>query len=274
MLSAPDGSLYQAVNKTEFDFMVHVGDLKAGAWACSDELLQANFDLINGVSAKPLIYTPGDNDWTDCDRPFLFPSYDELERLDYVREHFANQTQPLPGFKRQPGFPENQYWQQADVAFITLHVTGTNNGRSQILRSDPQQALALVEQRDKANIQWLKAGLTKDLKAAVVFMQADLFQTLQQTASCSAEEQQNCDGFKTYRESLSQLAKQLSYPLMLVHGDTGDFCLSQRQSGLWRLNAPGDFKVLDIAQVKVKPNAKVPFEVKALLSDQHVPVCN
>lgn len=273
MLTGPDGSLFQAVHKEPHDFLVHVGDLKAGAWACRDSLLQGNYKLLDELSPVPLVYTPGDNDWTDCDRPFLFPSFDELERLDYVRQHFASHNIELAGYKRQPDFPENQSWQQDGVGFVTLHVTGTNNGRRQILQSDKPQALALVEQRDKANVQWLKAALTPDLKAAVVFMQADLYQSQSAYAACNSQNQQECDGFKLYRETLSQLAEQLPYPLMLVHGDTGEYCFSQRQSGLWRLNAPGDFRVLDIASVTVTPELDIKFQIKGLLSGQPAPNC-
>ena len=35
----------------------------------------------------PLLYTPGDNEWTDCHRPAA-GTYNPLERLDAVREAF------------------------------------------------------------------------------------------------------------------------------------------------------------------------------------------
>ena len=79
------------------------------------------------------VYTPGDNDWTDCDRFNLSALYDELERLNYLRQLFFHQdahqlTRDIPGLIRQEGFIENALWKIDPVVFATLHIPGTNNG--------------------------------------------------------------------------------------------------------------------------------------------------
>src|SRR5258708_14272110 len=60
--------LIEQMNAAPLAFVVHVGDFKAGAHSpCSDALFakrRAQFDS----SRHPLVYTPGDNEWTDCRR--------------------------------------------------------------------------------------------------------------------------------------------------------------------------------------------------------------
>ena len=65
-------------------FVIHVGDIKSGDSDCSDNALKDILDAFQ-TSAHPLIYVPGDNDWTDCHRKSNV-SHDPLERLDRLRE--------------------------------------------------------------------------------------------------------------------------------------------------------------------------------------------
>ncbi|WP_462157523.1 hypothetical protein [Pseudoalteromonas sp. GB56] len=276
LLSAPDGQLYQAVQQTPHLFIAHVGDMKSGATPCTDELLQRSFTMINALTEQPFVYTPGDNDWTDCDRQTLTPTFDELERLAFVRSQFATSQLPLTNFSRQSEQPENQAWRIGDVQYVTLHVVGTNNGRAQVFSSDTQVALASTQQRDALNKLWLakhttpavtQAGsATSAAKAVVVFIQADIYQHNDYGPACSEQQQTHCDGLNQYQVLFDDLAKSSNAPVLLVHGDTAEFCFSQRESGLWHLNAPGDFRILDIAQVTVDTQSDDVFALTTLLS--------
>ena len=46
---------------------IHVGDTKSGLDVCSDQRLLDQRDFMNSF-ASAVIYTPGDNEWTDCHR--------------------------------------------------------------------------------------------------------------------------------------------------------------------------------------------------------------
>jgi hypothetical protein len=64
----------------------HLGDIKSGSSLCTDEyfaMIRTQFDRFT----DPLVYTPGDNEWTDCHRPNN-GSYNPLERLAKVRQVF------------------------------------------------------------------------------------------------------------------------------------------------------------------------------------------
>jgi hypothetical protein len=48
-------------------FVAHDGDIKNGSTLCSDEMFYNRLERFNQI-VHPLIYIPGDNEWTDCHR--------------------------------------------------------------------------------------------------------------------------------------------------------------------------------------------------------------
>ena len=49
----------------DVELVAHLGDIKSGSTLCNDEyfaFVRSQFDRF----ADPLVYTPGDNEWTDC----------------------------------------------------------------------------------------------------------------------------------------------------------------------------------------------------------------
>jgi len=68
-------NLIADMNSQELAFTVHDGDLKAGKGipgsvtptTCSDDLYQYALDHYFSQLRAPAAFTPGDNDWTDCD---------------------------------------------------------------------------------------------------------------------------------------------------------------------------------------------------------------
>src|SRR5438552_812055 len=76
------------LNRTPLAFVVHVGDLGSPrAGSCTDELWARRLAQFR-ASANPLIYTPGDNEWTDCHAQQGVPGGDPLERLAKLRSLF------------------------------------------------------------------------------------------------------------------------------------------------------------------------------------------
>ena len=87
-------NLIADMNRQNLAFTVQDGDLKAGngttgsvtPTTCSDALYVQALGFFNALRA-PAMLTPGDNDWTDCDRP-ANGGYLSLERLDHERQVF------------------------------------------------------------------------------------------------------------------------------------------------------------------------------------------
>lgn len=122
------------VDKADVAFVLHVGDL---FWRpCSDEHMQQRLAELNAVT-HPVIYTPGDNEWTDCHERTT-GGYAPLERLATLRRVFFAQpgvslgAAPLP-LETQASdtafaeFAENHRWRKGGFVFATVHVVGSRN---------------------------------------------------------------------------------------------------------------------------------------------------
>ena len=286
MLSAPYGEIYTAIRKTNPPALIHLGDFKSGSSTCSNQLFEERYTQISQLNPHKVIYTPGDNDWTDCDRLGQFPRFDELERLSFLRQLFYHDdkhqlTRGIPGLTRQTGFIENAMWQIANIQFATLHVPGTNNGRKEIYRSDINQALDEADLRDQSNEQWLNQLFESahDAHAVVIAFQADIYYTGMTKPACSLTNRTDCDGYKQLRDLIAKHARTYKKPILVIHGDTSAYCLQQPYTSipnLWRLNAAGDYKILDANQITVDPeNYDAPFQIIGLIDQQEPPeICD
>ena len=135
-------SLVADMNRDQLAFTVHDGDIKAGGERCDDPIYTEFERSLNALEA-PAMYTPGDNEWTDCDRPGNGP-YSSRERLDHIR---ANLFDTSSSFGRrsigldvqQAPYLENRRWQVGRVTYATLHVVGSDNNRSGDVAPDPAE---------------------------------------------------------------------------------------------------------------------------------------
>jgi len=164
----------------------HLGDIKSGSSLCSDSYfaqIRAQFDTF----VDPLVYTVGDNEWTDCHR-VNNGAYNPLERLAKVRSVFF----PRSGYtlgrhsarvtsQASQGFPENVRYTRGDVGFAALHIVGSNNGLSPWTDNiDPtEQQSAEVRTRTAAVIKSIrdtfKQARDKHHRSVVLLTQADMF---------------------------------------------------------------------------------------------------
>jgi hypothetical protein len=87
-------------------FVVHVGDLSSPRYGCTDELQARRLAQFNELP-HPLIYTPGDNEWTDCHEEQNVKGFDPLERLAKLRTVFFQGEQSL-GKRTMPLLRQSQ----------------------------------------------------------------------------------------------------------------------------------------------------------------------
>lgn len=205
--------LIAAINREPLAFVVHVGDFKSGAALCNNHVYQQRLDWFNQFT-HPLIYTFGDNEWTDCHR-FTAGGYDPLERLQLLRRWFASGTQSLGQRKlrlRRQGavYPENVRWEIGRMVFATLHVVGSNNNLGRNARMDSE-----FHARDRANILWLEAAFrrAREIHAGglVLFMQANLWPTAPAGQP---------SGYARFRQALYAQVQAATFPVLLAHGDS------------------------------------------------------
>lgn len=270
-------TIIPAMHRSALPFVIHLGDFKGGGIACTDELMKERRDQIYSMHPDRVFYTPGDNDWTDCDRDVPGGRFSELERLTLLRELFYKNPPVLPAawfFSQQTRYPENMRWTYGNVVFSTLHIVGTNNGRNQILLDDVDLALARVDARDRANISWMQQAFDmarqRDAAAVVFAIQADVTQ-YSRREECTHELRQDCNGFAAFNRNLRQLAAEFGRPVLLMHGDTRPFCLDTEfgqadAPNLWRFDSSGDYAYIDAIKVTFDPRSPTtPFTFTSLV---------
>lgn len=285
-LEQPDGAIAKAIRALDPPLLIHIGDFKKGRLKCSDELFQDHYRQIARLNPHRTVYTPGDNDWTDCDRFTLSGSHDEIERLHYLRHLFFHQdryqlSSQIDHLIRQSDLIENALWTIDRIAFATLHIPGTNNGRKELPPGNEQVALDEADHRDHSNEKWLQLLFTKaePAQAVVIAFHADIFEFDFSKPVCSSDNRTNCDGYRRIRDLLKRHVTLFRKPVLVIHGDTPAYCLHQPYHdipNLWRLNAPGDYKYPDASEVTFDANnSDIPFTVTNLLDRKPVPaVCD
>jgi hypothetical protein len=220
--------------------VLHLGDIKSSSSRCDTsyyETIRRLFDRF----ADPLVYTPGDNEWTDChDRdnggyqpagprvtgpPVLTPG---PSRLDEVRRIFFDRPGrtlggPAVVQAQQRPFVENVRWTAARTDFGTLNVPGANNDLVPWFGSAETPALRAARtnefsRRDAANIAWL-GGLfdhaeRTHAKAVVVAIQADMWEPV------STGDRTQYSGYAGLVRALATRARHFGRPVLLLNGDS------------------------------------------------------
>lgn len=272
-------------------FVISVGDLGRPETACNDQWQLGQRALWRDGFRRPVFLTPGDNDWTDCDRKSVPNVGSELARLDALRRiHFSTPPEFVRwewGYRMQPGQPENGTWVVEGVRFVTIHVVGTMNGREDINQDDRSLALALADARDEANRLWLlrsfAAARDAGEKAVVIAMQVDPFdpQYVDKGTVVPTDPLQRCLASAALAPTCRALAAEIQGfrgPVLLVHGDSSPACLEPipvpgGEQRFWRLNAWGDFsKPSDMAIVDIDLTSRdTPFRVSGLVEGHQMP---
>ena len=215
---------------------MHLGDIKNGSSQCTTsyfEQIRADFDGFT----DPFVYTPGDNEWTDCHRAnngAFWPAGPVLNgdtrpaRLDEVRRIFF----PTPGWTlgQNPrrvgtqggGYPENVTWTQADVQFGTIDVPGSNNDWLPWFEQ-PRTSSQVdeVQNRTAADLEWLdrifdgaRAG---HAKAVAIGIQADMWDP------AIEGDPTQYDHFQPIVQELARQALHFDGPVLLLNGDSHQF---------------------------------------------------
>jgi hypothetical protein len=267
--------LIDRINLHRPAFSIHVGDIKSGSTPCSDEEFARQLEHFQRFTGA-VVYTPGDNEWTDCHRRSN-GSYEPTERLAKLRQMFfrtgqslgknpitlTNQAQEQPAFS---DYVENQRWIHNDVLFVTVHIVGSNNN----FEARDSRATQEFFERDAANIAWIRAAFEeakqKNYKALVFAFQADVL-----ISRSMWEDFPAWSGFRnSVGDTLLPLAHEWGKPVLLIHGDGHQYHFDQpfklkkkTISNLTRLEVPGASDVRAV-RVTVDPSAEAMFAVEVI----------
>lgn len=222
------GRLLAEVDRHQPAFAVHLGDTLGGDERATDAFYlrrRADFNRL----ATALVYTPGDNEWTDTHRPGA-GGFDPLERLARLREVYFAEERSLCGRplalatqRRDPAharFVEHARWTLGGVIFATLHVVGSHNNRQATVPG----ALAEWRERDAAVVAWIRATFAAATAAAApavtFFFQANPFAADKNRSGYDP-------GFESCLRALEAGARAFGRPVLLVHADEHRYRLEE-----------------------------------------------
>jgi hypothetical protein len=176
----------------------------------------------------PVIFTPGDNDWTDCHDKQGVKDGDPLAALARLRTMFFAGEESLGKRKirltRQSQSPEfakfreNARWDIGGVTFVTLHIPGSNNNLGRTPEGDAE-----YRERNAANLSWLKQAFAyageNTSRAVMILQQANIFPNLPPLAGPI----ETPSGFADTRALVEKETIAFQKPVVLVHGDSHFF---------------------------------------------------
>lgn len=205
--------LIGAINESDPAFTIHVGDTW-GVKTCTEE----NHQWIRDWFAKydhPVIYTPGDNEWTDCRQAYVLEAYsrvitgqgtaedhkvlssvqgldnamagagydDTLASLRAIRRTFFSRpqsmgavTMPLLRQADASDFPEMVENTRWERDGVTFATVNVPGGQNGFLINDIRRAQEAIA-RNEANVAWLKDTFeaAAESKAVVIALHASMF---------------------------------------------------------------------------------------------------
>jgi hypothetical protein len=267
-------NLITEINRLKPSFSIFIGDTKSGSSPCSDEhnqIIKSYF-----LSFKtPLVYSPGDNEWTDCHR-ILAGAYDPLERLEALRTVFFSSNQSLGKnpirLQRQADldprhskYVENAYWIKNNFLFVSIHIPGSNNNNE-----GTESAIKEYQDRNQANLAWIdqvfNLATQRNLNGIIFAYQADMFYKPSQLTSSDS-------GYRDTLESLISKSEIFNKPVLLIHGDTHRLKIDQplhRKNqkkvleNVLRLQVMGADQVQAV-EVQVNPAQEQPFSFRPII---------
>ncbi len=218
--------LIEGINaEADIDWVLHVGDVKTGGASCSDAFLESRLAQLLQFE-KPLVFTPGDNEWTDCHRSTA-GGFQPLERLNKLRSLFY----PVPGQSlgdhtlmmdtqaadpAYPEFPEHVRWVEQGVVLAALHIVGSTNAMAPFAgrtEADDDEAA----RRMTAAVQWMEDAfaVAREQESPGVF--------LMMHASIGFTQATRHPVFTPFLEALERETIRFGKPVLLAHGDSHYF---------------------------------------------------
>jgi hypothetical protein len=223
-------NLIADMNSQPLAFTVNDGDIKSGSAPCNDDVYVSFKATMNSLRA-PAAFTPGDNDWTDCDRDGVHSS---AERLDFERKLFFSTPFTFGQHKlrqevQAPPYVENRRWTVGGVTYATLDVQGSCNNLCDVA-PDPAEYAA----RNEANLAWLRQtfaqGKERGSAAVMLIFQADPGFDLSDSTRAPLRDPRTLaqtdgqpDGFHDFLSALRDETLAFRRPVAAVHGDSHYF---------------------------------------------------
>jgi hypothetical protein len=227
--------------------VVQVGDIHSGSEPCTAAYDLAIYNFWTAFQ-KPLIYTPGDNEWSDCTKANEEPGSDNdnvlthpdlpLENLALVRQIFFGSPgwtmgqHPMqvisqanahdPAYPTDAQFVENVMWEQSKTVFVVVNVAGGSNNdidpwyaKTHPTPWNPHQAIEM-NQRISADVRWLNAAFEQaeadNAHSVVIVAQADMWDT--------ADTPAHQTNYESIIAAIASNSEKYGKPVLYLNGDS------------------------------------------------------
>lgn len=287
-------AVLNSINESEIAFSIYDGDIKDGSSQCTDVVYTDALKMF-GSMKQPVVYVPGDNEWTDCHR-LNNGGMDPLERLAHIRRVMFPTSQSLGQrqipleHQGQPGekFVENTRFHHGGVVFVGINMPGSNNNlvlntkecEKKSVRKAAQCDAANAEylERDSANVSWLEASFAQakaqNAVGLVLVVQGDPGFDLPETEDMDESAAPGVSGYRHFMSQLVQQTEQFKGQVLMVHGDTHFFKLDKPLyspakvlPNFTRLETFGS-PVLNWVRVTVDPTSNEVFQIHPVMVEQ------
>jgi hypothetical protein len=287
-------AVLKSINQSDIAFSLYDGDIKDGSSKCTDDIYTDALKMF-GAMVKPVVYIPGDNEWTDCHR-LNNGGYDALERLGHLRRtmfptpNSLGQSQIPLEHQGRPGekFVENTRFSHGGIVFAGFNVPGSNNNRvldakdcgKKSARDAKQCDAANAEhlERDAANVTWLEqtfdAARKQSSAGVVLVFQGDPGFDLPETEDADESKAPVVSGYRNFIAQVVKQTERYAGQVLLVHGDTHFFKLdrplhnpTRLLPNLTRLQSFGS-PILHWVKVTVDPSSPNVFQVQPVIVRQ------
>ena len=243
---------------TDVSIVMHVGDIHSGKQYCTesyDNMIANDWKALT----KPMVYTPGDNEWADCHKvaqggglynaaagtityqvdangnKLSYLGGDPAANLELVRRIFFSQPgkdftgrmdvhsqarEFDPAFPTDANYVENVWFEKSGVVFVNVNLPGGSNNDNDIWWGTPTMSAAQAQ--DVAN------RTAADLRwLDVAFKRAVAISAFAVVIELQAD-MWNLDGvaashisqYKQYIDSIAAKAKDFGKPVLLFNGDS------------------------------------------------------
>ncbi|MDP1611271.1 MAG: hypothetical protein Q8M11_09445 [Sulfuritalea sp.] len=236
-------AVLESINQSDIVFSLYDGDIKDGSSKCTDDVYTDALKMF-GSMEKPVVYIPGDNEWTDCHR-LNNGGYNALERLDHLRKTMFPSLNSL-GRSQMPlehqgklgeKFVENVRFSHGGVVFAGFNIPGSNNNlilnakdcgkKSARDAGQCEASNAEYRGRDAANVSWLEQTFESARKQSaagvVVVFQGDPGFDLPETEDLDESKAPEVSGYRNFIAQVVKQTERYSGQVLLVHGDTHFF---------------------------------------------------
>jgi hypothetical protein len=248
-------------NDPDVSLVLHVGDIHSGKQFCTLAYDQSIYDLWTRFQ-DPLVYTPGDNEWTDCHKTgegggaysatlgqivyktdpsgnlIDYQGGDPLANLALVRSIFFSNPGVTLGkskyvlsqaygydrrFPADAAYVENVLWIQSGVLFVTVNIPGGSNNDQDIWFGTPTVTAAQTQEASDRTAADIRWLDTAFAVAKYLRLKALVIQTQADMWDLDGKTSAHLVGYESIINDIASNTLSFGKPVLLFNGDSHAF---------------------------------------------------